>query len=751
MKSIPPLCFASLLLSASVCVSLSAAVTNTDYPPHTFTLPDGYELELVAPPPLVERPMHMYFDEDGSLYVTDSSGDSQKAPLQLSNPSHRILRLVDTDGDGLFDESTVFADKVPFPEGILVYEGDVYVGAPPHIWKFSDTDGDHVSDERTSWFNGGTIEGCGNDMHGPYLGPDGYFYWTKGFYLEQNFVLGDGKLHRSKAAHAFRARPDGTELEVVMTGGMNNPVGLAFGETGERFLSGTFFVHPATHPGQRDGILHAVYGGVYGRKNPAVLSGHPRTGDFLPIMSHLGPSASSGVMMPRNGTSGLRGDLLCADFNLGSVSRHKLSRSGSSFSSEIDVLLQSDQSDYHPTDVIEDADGSILVADTGNWYTMCCPTSSDANEESLGAIYRIRKTGAKRHEDPRGFELDWENPSIAYLSDERPVVVSRAIEALASVEQIDALKAAQARVPALWSLHRIEGAAAREAVRERINNGSPEERSVAIRSAGLWRDPEAVAALSEALRSEDTHIRRIAAMALGRIGDPSSTDALLEAGKGELDPFLKHSITYALFEVGAGESVSESHPLGKQLQSMEEVARSGPNPNVRPDITPADPPEIDPAQVTHQFKRMGELRSHFAKHRGDPERGEKIFADASKLCIVCHRLGDQGVDYGPDLTHIGAIRGKWDILEAIVFPGTSIVRYYEKVDVRTKEGAFSGLIIDETENSMTLAAWPGAEVTIRTEDIIEAKYSSASLMPSFDGILSPEELADLVAYLQKAK
>ena len=109
----------------------------------------------------------------------------------------------------------------------------------------------------------------------------------------------------------FRARPDGSELEVVMTGGMNNPVGVAFSETGERFLSGTFFVHPKTHPGQRDGILHAVYGGMYGRKNPAVLSGHPRTGDFLPIMRHMGASASSGVLMPRNNALGLKGHLLC--------------------------------------------------------------------------------------------------------------------------------------------------------------------------------------------------------------------------------------------------------------------------------------------------------------------------------------------------------------------------------------------------------------------------------------------------------
>ena len=141
--------------------------------PHTFTIPEGYVLKRVAAPPLVQRPIHMAFDNGGVLYVTDSSGNTDKAPVQLKDPKHRVLRLVDRDGDGVFDESSVFAERLPFPEGILVHEGAVYVTAPPHIWKLRDTNGDHVADERSVWFDGGSITGCGNDLHGPYLGPDG--------------------------------------------------------------------------------------------------------------------------------------------------------------------------------------------------------------------------------------------------------------------------------------------------------------------------------------------------------------------------------------------------------------------------------------------------------------------------------------------------------------------------------------------------------------------------------------------------
>ena len=113
------LCAAALSLPA-------AGAENAAFPPHTFTLPDGYTLELAVPPTLVPRPIHIYFDEEGALYVTDSSGNTDKAPVQLKDPKHRVLRLVDRDGDGVLDHSTVFAENVPFPEGILVYKGDVY-------------------------------------------------------------------------------------------------------------------------------------------------------------------------------------------------------------------------------------------------------------------------------------------------------------------------------------------------------------------------------------------------------------------------------------------------------------------------------------------------------------------------------------------------------------------------------------------------------------------------------------------------
>ena len=742
--------FLTLLAIAICCVFATHASGETvSLAPHTFTIPDGYELKRVAAPPLVKRPINMCFDEAGVLYVTDSSGDTRKAPVQLKDPRHRVLRLVDRDGDGTFDDLTVFADKLPFPEGILVHEDAVYVGAPPHIWKLRDTDGDNVADERTVWFDGGSIEGCGNDMHGPYLGPDGFFYWCKGAFAAQTHTLTNGRTRTSRAAHIYRARPDGSQLERVITGGMNNPVGLAFHPTGERFLSGTFF--DLSQPGRRDGVLHAVYGGKYGRKNPRVLAPHPDSGELLPILSHRGPAAPSGIVMPQSDSASLKGDLICTEFNTRKLSRHQLIKSGSSYSSEVTTLLESDQADFHPTDVIEDADGSLLIADTGSWYMICCPTSKIAKPDILGAIYRLQKKDSPQTDDPRGLKLDWSKPQVAWLADDRSAVVKRATDELAKESNIDALRTAKARVPAVWSLHRIDSRAARNAVREFLADQDADVRAAAIHSIALWRDRAALPGLITLLSDTDPQIQRLAAMALGKIGERDAVEPLLAASVDERDPFLRHAIVYALFEIGDQRSLPADHPLSRQLRKMWKLNAQNVQQDDLPEIQLAKVVKLDPAKLAEQSMRLDELAAYLPK--GDAERGAKLFANQERSkCTICHLKGDKGVRLGPDLTRIGAIRSERDLLEAIVYPSATIARYHETINVLTEDGkTVSGLLVDEAVDKMFLSSGEGVVQAVAFRDIESARYSNVSLMPDgFDKILEPEEIADLVAYLKQS-
>ena len=122
-------------------------------------------MERAASSELAPRPIDMDFDEQGHLYVTDSSGSNAPVTEQLKQKPHRVLRLEDTNGDGVFDKSTVFADHMMFPEGCMWYNGSLYVSAPPVIWKLTDSDGDGIADKREEWLDAKTLTGCANDLH----------------------------------------------------------------------------------------------------------------------------------------------------------------------------------------------------------------------------------------------------------------------------------------------------------------------------------------------------------------------------------------------------------------------------------------------------------------------------------------------------------------------------------------------------------------------------------------------------------
>ncbi len=596
MKRIP---FVMILLAFLVGPTARGAETKLNG--HTLTMSDGFIIEMVAGPPLVDRPIVADFDEAGRLFVADSAGTNDKVEKQLEERPHRIVRLEDSDGDGRFDRRTVFADKMMFPEGVLCHGGAVYVGAPPSIWKLDDTDGDGAADKRTEWFAGKTLTGCANDIHGPYLGLDGRIYWTKGGFGKQNIARPGKPAITDSAAHIYRARPDGSELESFMSGGMDNPVEIVFTHEGEAIFTTTFFSHPRA--GERDALVHAVWGGLYPKEH-GVLDGLVRTGELLPPLTHLGPAVPSGLAIYSSAVFGreFEGNLFSTLFNMRKVQRHVLEPAGSTFRSRDEDFLVSDSSDFHPTDVLEDADGSLLVVDTGGWYKLCCPSAQIARPDALGAIYRIRPDAAPAIEDPRGRKIPWktldDTALVNLLGDERPAVRRRA---MAEFERAGASAApvlgtvlgkpnpSRVRRGAVWALTRIETEAARAAGRMALRDPDASVRQVAAHSAGLHRDRGAVDALIDALKAGSPHLRRSAAAALGRIGDKIAVAPLLQAARTAGDRFLDHAITYALIEIADKEGTSvglRSENLAERRTALIAIDQIGGGGPAAPDVAP---------------------------------------------------------------------------------------------------------------------------------------------------------------------
>jgi putative membrane-bound dehydrogenase-like protein len=118
----------------------------------TFQIKKGFHLEIAACEPNIASPVALSFDENGRLFVVEMIDYSERR----DETPHlgRIRVLEDTDGDGVYEKSTVFADNLPWPTAVFCYGGGIFVGSTPDIIYLKDTDGDGKADIRETVFTG---------------------------------------------------------------------------------------------------------------------------------------------------------------------------------------------------------------------------------------------------------------------------------------------------------------------------------------------------------------------------------------------------------------------------------------------------------------------------------------------------------------------------------------------------------------------------------------------------------------------
>ena len=93
-----------------------------------------------------------------------------------AHPDYRIRLLEDTDGDGVFDRSAVFADRLDAAGRRAVwYRNSLYVASPPDVLRFAGATG-----ARQTVVTGWTLSSNAASLHGPFFGPDGWLYLTDG-------------------------------------------------------------------------------------------------------------------------------------------------------------------------------------------------------------------------------------------------------------------------------------------------------------------------------------------------------------------------------------------------------------------------------------------------------------------------------------------------------------------------------------------------------------------------------------------
>jgi putative heme-binding domain-containing protein len=139
--------------------------------------------------------------------------------------------------------------------------------------------------------------------------------------------------------------------------------------------------------------------------------------------------------------------------------------------------------------------------------------------------------------------------------------------------------------------------------------------------------------------------------------------------------------------------------------------------------------------------------------KGDPTQGEKLFWSQAVNCGSCHKIGDRGTSIGPDLSSIGKLRPREDLLESILEPSRRIEPKFASYVAQMADGrSITGLLVKRDDKEVVLRDAQNKEITLAAKKVEELRPSRTSLMP--DGQmagLTAQEAADLLDYLATRK
>lgn len=560
-------------------------------------LKPGFKIELVAAEPLVVDPVAFDWGPDGRLWVVEMrdypNGITwKKAGDEVGRPGGRVKVLTDENGDGKYDNATIFLDEIPFPTGVKVWRKGILVTAAPDIFYAEDTSGDDVADVRKVLYRG---FGEGNQQHrvnGLRWGLDGWLYvgnGDSGGVIKSLDALDTLTRRASEGAEVnvngrdLRIRPDTGEVEAQS--GQTQ-----FGR--ERDDWGNWFGGNNSNP-----MWHYPLEDHYLRRNP----------HFAPPFTRKQVSISPGAapVFPKSKTLArfndfhtadrftsacspmiYRDELLGPEFHGNSfvcepvhnlVHREIVSPDGVSFTSrraddeETSEFLASDDNWFRPSMCRTGPDGALWVSDMyrfvvehPKWIPEEAQKQLDLRAgDDKGRIYRIYHEDRPPRPIARLDKLDTASLVAALDSANGPqrdlaqqMLVWRgdrsAIGALTLLVAKSELP--QARLQALCTLDGMSGVSA-SVLAHALGDEHPTVRRHAVRLAELRlsRSPDLAAAVLKLTDDPDPHVRMQVAYSLGVWNDPQSVFALADLLVAcRDDPYLTAAAMSSLHKENAG-------------------------------------------------------------------------------------------------------------------------------------------------------------------------------------------------------
>src|SRR4051794_27179051 len=494
-------CFALLVATAGAAEPFPRVLpTPPEKAEATFEVQHGFRMDLIAAEPLVASPVDLAYDEDGRAYVVEMRDypfpEEKNAQPTVFSGTVRLIE--DTDGDGKFDKSTIFADTLAWPTSVCCYKGGVFVAAAPDVWYFKDTDGDGKADVRRKVFTGFSRYNVQAIMNSLRWGLDNKIYGAasgNGGTVRHADRPDDPVIQLTR--RDFRFDPVTEKIEAISGG---ERYGACFDDWGNRFLCNI-----------RNPVQHVVLPLHYMQRNPnlivpSFINDCAESGDQLRVYRISPPEAwrefraqrwsleqanmprseligagywtsSSGVCVYRGGAypEPFRGNVFIGEVAGNLIHRQILERDGVTFKSrradQNTEFVRSRDNWFRPVNFVNAPDGTLTVLDMYREtieHPWSIPDDIKAqldltSGKDLGRLYRLTPPGFAKPKPPNLADCTTaelvaylENPNSWYRETAQRLLFER--QDKTDVEPLKAVirrrVTPQARIHALYALGR---------------------------------------------------------------------------------------------------------------------------------------------------------------------------------------------------------------------------------------------------------------------------------------------------------
>ena len=524
-----------------------------------ITVPEGFEAKVFATPPIVNYPITVAAARDGSaVFVAVDGNGAQSAWSHLG----RVIRLKDTNHDGVADEATAFVPDVDNPRGLLWDHDHLIVLAPPTISAYYDRNGDGVADEKKVLVNnfGRTIADSRVD-HGQNsieLGIDGWIYITLG----DQGVNGatstvDGRKLTLRGGGVLRMRPDGSGLE-IWAHNTRNIFSVAVGPTLE------VFARDNTNDGGGWNVRFHHMSGMTDHGYPSLFTNFPDE-VITPLADFGGGSGAGGMWLDEPGIPAKWNDLpYTADYGQRAIFAHHVVPKGATYTlpgyavnansiNDVPLLIPGQGESpagnepfiEFPNPMDPDVDGNSVIYGT-HWSG-----GFSWAGRNQGSVYSIRPKNFTPAPMPNFdtataaelVQVLAGNSNMRRIEAQRAILrrsaqMAQGIDAQLLALASDKTKSLNNRTAALFTYKQLRGAASTAAIAGLV--ADPTIAALALRALGddiTQARSIPIATVTAQLKSTDPRTRKEALITLAR-ADAKASAPLIVPLMGDTDPIV---------------------------------------------------------------------------------------------------------------------------------------------------------------------------------------------------------------------